>query len=327
MVYSNMRVPSKNMLRTNNEIIEMTRAQQEEIYARDAEASVREQAEYNRGMEEYNTQIQNRLSDRANNINNRIQFLNNVKEAFLYECIMKLYKESMVAPMTSNDKAIARNLVTGFIRENGAGNLISNFATKNLLLSEISRITTKYYDKVLDSIDEGKNCADCCDENNKQYTLDLTIKDDFYKDLEDLDTSDASKLIKDRVADAISSFIDSNSSAKMDISEIIDAAKEQSSKATNEAFIEEYNNIAKRKINDLKLYREKNVFNVMVESLTHKVITDDNYNTRFIHEAKVDMDSIVNNTQLIYTMLEMVNTTNMVNVDEDFISGYLTSLA
>ena len=326
MVYDNMRVPSKNMLRTNNEIIEMTRSQQEEIYAKDAESTIREQAEYARGMEEYHTQIQNRLSDRIASTNNRVQFLQNVKEAFLSECIMKLYRESMVAPMTSNDKVIARNLVTGFVRENGAGDLITNFATKNLLLSEMSRITSKYYDQVLDSITEGENCADC----NKQYTLDTTIKDNFYEELEDLDTSEASKLIKDRVTDAITEFVDSNASLKMDISEVISNAKDQSSKATaaaNEALIEEYSNNAKRMINEMKLYREKNVFNVMVESLTHKVITDDSYKSKFVHEAKVDMDSIVNNTQLIYTMLEMVNTTNMVNVDDKFISEYLASLA
>ena len=46
-----------------------------------------------------------------------------------------------------------------------------------------------------------------------------------------------------------------------------------------------------------------------------------------MHESKVDMDAIVDSVQLIYTMLEMVNTTNMVNVDEKFINGYIQSLA
>ncbi len=39
------------------------------------------------------------------------------------------------------------------------------------------------------------------------------------------------------------------------------------------------------------------------------------------------MNNIVNDVQLIYTMLEMVNTTNMVNVDEDYMNKYIESLA
>ena len=41
----------------------------------------------------------------------------------------------------------------------------------------------------------------------------------------------------------------------------------------------------------------------------------------------IDMDAIVDSTKLIYTMLEMVNTTNMVNVDAKFIQDYLESIA
>ena len=64
----------------------------------------------------------------------------------------------------------------------------------------------------------------------------------------------------------------------------------------------------------------------MVESLTRKSITDDRYKDRYVHESTVDMESIVDDTRLIYTMLEMVNTTRMVNVDADFLTSYLETL-
>ena len=65
----------------------------------------------------------------------------------------------------------------------------------------------------------------------------------------------------------------------------------------------------------------------MVESLSKAAFKDDALKARYIHEGTVDMDGIVNSTELIYTMLEMVNTTNMVNVDEDFMNNYIKSLA
>ena len=84
--------------------------------------------------------------------------------------------------------------------------------------------------------------------------------------------------------------------------------------------------MAKRKINEMKNKKETNVFGYMVEALTTSVFKDESLKYRFVHEGNVDMDGIVESTQLIYTMLEMVNTTNMVNVDEKFINTYLTNL-
>ena len=78
---------------------------------------------------------------------------------------------------------------------------------------------------------------------------------------------------------------------------------------------------------DMKLTREKNLFHCMVESLSKAAFKDDALKARYIHEGTVDMDGIVNSTELIYTMLEMVNTTNMVNVDEAFIERYLDSIS
>lgn len=321
MIYDNMRTPSKNMKISNQKINEMIMEQQEEIYAKDREKYIKEQRAADRDREEYYTQSQNYINNRVSSSYNRANFLSNVKEAFITECIFKLYKDSTLTPMTERDKTVARNMITGFVKENGAGNLITDFATKNILLSEMSRICTKYYDKVLEGMDCKKDCND-----DEKYSLDITIKDDFYSELNDLDTADASKLIKDRVANAIEEFIDTNSYAKMDYEDIISQAKDKIKAAKDDETIEEITNLAKRKINDKKLTRNKNIFNLMVESLTRKAITDDKYRVRYVNESKVDIDSVVDDTQLVYTMLEMVNTTNMINIDEKFINNYINTL-
>lgn len=320
MIYTNMNKPSKNMRVSNSKLAEMIREQQEEVYNADQEKKIREQASSNREREEYSLYINEYISEQSININNRATFLQNVKEALISECIMKLYSDSMTS-MDNRDKKIARNLVTRFVKENGAGDLIGRFSTKNILLSEMARITQKYYNKVIESCDNGE-----CSGNLKEYNLDTTIKDDFYNELEDLDTMDASKLIKDRVADSIQQFIDDNSYSKIEYEDVIQQAQEKIASAKNESIIDEYSSIAKRKINEMRLNKTKNIFNVMVESLTHKALTDDSYKANYVHESSVNMDKIVEDTTLVYTMLEMVNTTNMININEQFISDYIKSL-
>lgn len=337
MIYKDMNVPSENMRLSNTELGKMVLEHNMELYNAEHEKAVREQAAADRALEEHAVKMQDYLNEQIQSSKNRATFLQNVKEAFLIECIMKLYNESTAAPMTRQDRAVARNLVTRFVHENGAGTLVNDFSTRNLLLSEMARITMKYYNKVLE------DCTTCGEDGRpigsnpgdaKEYKLSTTIKDDFYDELDDLDCDDASKMIKDRVADAIQQFIDTNSYAKMEYEDIINQAKDKiasidtsdNTDEHNDALAEEYTMMAKRKINEMKLTRPKSVFNIMVEALTRKVLTDESYKAQYMNESTVDMESVVDSTTLIYTMLEMVNTTRMVNVDEAFISEYLKSL-
>ena len=324
MVY-NMNKATDNMLLSESELQRMYREQQAEIYNEEQNKALAEQAAIDRERELYTEQQTQYNEERINNAVSRSERLAKIKEAFVSECIYKLYTESVSFPMTSNDKIIARNLVNKFVMENGAGELISSFATRNLILSEFSRISQKYYNRVLEGID----CTDedSCGQIGGQV-LNQRVVDDFYKELEDVDASDAAKAIRDRVADAISNFIDTNAANKLEYEEIIKHAQDKANMMMNqdEAVAEGYLENARRKISELKATKDNSVFGFMVESLTTSVFKDESLKARFMHEGSIDMEGIMNSTQLIYTMLEMVNTTNMVNVNEEFIDEYLKSL-
>ena len=326
MIYTDMDMPSDNMNLPQSDINRMIREQNEALYQAEEEKVQREQAAADREREEYvarSVMYENSLLTEAEE---RAKFLENVKSSFLAECMMKLYTEASLHPLSRKDKIVARNLIDGFINENGAGNLISAFATRNILLSEMSRITMKYYNKVLDEGCCGEPCGPYPAEV-KELNLDTGITDEFYKEIQDLDTNDASNMIKDRVADAISDFMDMNMSNKADYEDVIQAAQDKIASSKDENMIEMYSEAAQREIDDMKLTRDKNIFHCMVEALTTSAFKDKDLGARYIHEGTVNMDSIVNSTELIYTMLEMVNTTNMVNVDEEFISRYLDSIS
>ena len=338
MVYD-MNVPSDNMLLSASEIARMTNESYREVLADEASKAQHEQAVADRLSEAYATQSRDYIYNQIQSSKNKASFLQSVKEGFLAACMMKLYEASISFPMTRRDHIVAENLVSRFIKENGAGNLLTDFATRNVFLSEMARIVNKHYRAVVEDasslydtnqIPKGAKPGEV-----KEYRLTKDIKDDFYEDLDKLDCTDAAKMIKDKVADSIQQFQDSNAYARMEYQDIIDQAKEKiasikddssSDQATQEARIDEISRNAKRTINEMKLTRPKNMFNVMVEALTRRVLTDESYQPYFMHESSVDMEAVVDNTTLVYTMLEMLNTTNMVSVDEGFISEYLKTL-
>ena len=318
--------PSENMNKSMTEINRMIHEQQ---IQEQEEEQKRVQLEESIRIKELNENQINTLEYQQSinkTANAKREFLQNVKNSLLSECIFKLYKDSTVAPLTESDKVIARNLVNKFVLENGAGELLLNFKHKNLLLSEFSRITNKYYQRILEECDDESSDPSKAGKA-REFSIDDKTKEDFFTELEDIDTEDASKLIKERVSDAVSEFIDNNENQKLEYEDIIKSAQDRIAGTTNESYAESYTNQAKRTINEMRLNAKKNIFHYMVESLCKNTFKNDKLKTKYLNESTLNMDNIVNDSMLIYNMLEMVSTTNMVNVDEEYMRNYVKSLA
>ena len=321
MIYKDMEVPSENMIKPMHEILRMTRKQEQELYQKEEDKLYAEQAQADRAYQSHAEYVKDYINDYTAGINNRARFLEGVKNGLLNLAIMHLYQESFSHPMNERDKIVAKNLVSRFINEQGIGNLLTRFKYTNTILAEMGRIVTETYNKVIDDIDSKK------DPNNAkpiELNLDKTIVDDFYKDIIDLDTTEASSLIKDKVADAMSDFIDQNVQNRIEFQDVINQAKEKIQDTADEVTAEAYMNEAKRQVNELRRTRPKNIFHYMVEAITKQAYKDENLNKRYVHESVMDMDGVVNSAELIYTFLEMVNTTEMVS--QDYIKDYIKSL-
>ena len=318
--------PSENMNKSMTEINRMIHEQQ---IQEQEEEQKRVQLEESIRIKELNENQVNTLEYQQSinkTANAKREFLQNVKNSLLSECIFKLYKDSTVAPLTESDKVIARNLVNKFVLENGAGELLLNFKHKNLLLSEFSRITNKYYQRILEECDDESSDPSKAGKA-REFSIDDKTKEDFFTELEDIDTEDASKLIKERVSDAVSEFIDNNENQKLEYEDIIKSAQDRIAGTTNESYAESYTNQAKRTINEMRLNAKKNIFHYMVESLCKNTFKNDKLKTKYLNESTLNMDNIVHDSMLIYNMLEMVSTTNMVNVNEEYMRNYVKSLA
>ena len=335
MVYNDMYKPSANMNLHPTVLNSMIREQLQDMYQAEQDKEDMENAAYVRGMEENAAYTRDYINSRESAINNRAAFLESVKNNLLTAAILKPYKEAMNSVVTDSDKRVMQNLVKKFVEEQGAGDLLTRFKYQNTLTAELGRVVQESYDRIIESIDSDKKRdelnsfipkVDEKDIPNAAAPLKIpqTDVDEFYKDLAEVDTAEASKLIKDKVSDAMGEFVDQNLMNKTDFQEVINTAKEKLTDVKDEATIEYTMNEAKRQINEMRRTRHKNVFHYLVEAITKETFKDDSLRTRYLHESTVDMSGIIHSAELIYTMLETFNTTEMVS--EDYIKNYIISL-
>ena len=325
MIYSDFTTPSENMNLSVKQIADMIREQNEELYKSEEDKALREQNEATRAYQEYMDGVNSYIESRNASLNNRAAFLEAAKSGFLSAAMLKLFKESYDGDFTKRTEVIAKNMINTFIQEQGVGDLLLRFKYQNTTIAEMGRIVQEAYDKLIDSLDGNKDKDDSdIPGRAKELHLDKTIVDDFYKDIEDLDTTEASKMIKDKVADAMSEFIDQNNQQRHDFEEVINTAKEKMEEVKEESAIEYTVNEAKRQINEMKRTMSKNVFHYLVEAITKETFKDENLGKKYMHETVIDMDGIVEAAKINYTLLEMLNTTEM--VEPEYIKKYIEDL-
>lgn len=333
--------PSKNQMISTREMGEMVREQQEEYFKQERVKAFREETSALRDMNEQARRTRDYFHNQEMRAKNRREFLGKVKSAFLCESIMKLFRESVRFNPNQRDINVMKGLVEQFVSEQGAAELIERFSDANTTLAEMSRIVKENYGHVLEGLVDIRTCdtssiEDYTKSRPKQdesklpgRAMELKLQqddvDNFYRDLNGLDVAEASKLIKDRVADGVNTFIDQNISNKADYTEVINQAKEHISDTTSEAAIMETMNRAKRIVNTARKFAKRNVFQTLVEAVTKEALSNEDMNKHYVHESQVDMRGITHSAEIIYTFIEMVNTTEM--VDTDYIKAYIESMA
>lgn len=245
------------------------------------------------------------------------KFSSDVKKSFLAECIYRLFDGSLMIEESVNNERVKRVMVDRFIEEHGASNLLLQFKHKTILLSEYSRLVDKYTKRVIESVDK---------DNEESYTIDTSIKDDFFKELDCTDTDDVIDNIRTRVSDAVADFINSNIVAKGNIEETIKAAQSNIDSARTEELKESYELLAKRKITNQRINKRTNVFEKFVTEMTKSVMKNDTLKQAYTENNKVNMDKIVETCKMMYTFLETVNTAQIINVNEEYIKETLAGL-
>jgi hypothetical protein len=263
-------------------------------------------------------EVQNILENKKINQRAYMKFSEDVKKSLLSEALLKLYDKSVGFQLEYfNNEPFKISLVNKFVEEQGVDKLINKFRGTTYLLSEMARIVTKYHKSIIESIDK---------DNPESYVIKPEDRDNFFDEL-DMDTiEDVADQIKIRVTNAVEEFIQNNVSDKLDIKDIIQNTQEKINNTTNESVKMELETMSKRKISDIRNNRIRNIFEQMVRNISESVIKDERLRELYSDNGKLNIDKVIESSRLMYTFLELCNTTKIVKVNEMYINEVLNGL-
>ena len=261
------------------------------------------------------------MTAHANNISNRYHsFSETVRNILVTEALYKMLYESVDEEIRSDsgNANVMRAIVSSYVNETGYDNIMNRMRTASATMSKMHGVITKSTKSILESVDKS-------DSLTFQITPDM--KDEFFKQLNYSDSTAISDAIRDRVSDAMKDFIVANAKDHEDITSALAQAQEHiaSIPAEDKSLRECYEQKAKRRINEIR-NAPKNVLHSMITAMCESVMKHPDTNAEFIHEDHIDMDKVVTRTTLMYTFMEMLNTSRLDKIDGAFIENVLTDL-
>ena len=272
-------------------------------------------------------------------IESKSAFMDEVQKALVSNALFYSIMEPVLDEQVANthEKTLAASVINEFVNQQNIPQMIRDWKHKSIYLAEIASNIDKYADIIKESADEKikqglseKDAFDIEDADINKFVID--IKDTIPKDI--------TKLISDRVEDSVDSFIDTNKKNKFEIKKIYDNTKgkidqinQDQAEVTQDVPMDQPDQtqvmqqeavaFARRKEREI-LERPTTVFgemtNIMLESI-HKVgVLKEAYSNEY---NKINFGKIVNDTKVMYSFLECINTLNLVPIDEEYINNML----
>jgi len=226
----------------------------------------------------------------------------------------------------AEDYAIGHNMIKNFVQEEGYTNLIRRWTYKNLLISEMARHCEIYKDLIVETAEKVAKSNN--NEDDVAYMMDSDLAERFVSDIKDLVPQRTINLIHKRVANSVQDFLSNNTENKLAIRDIYAKATEKANqlKDKSDAVKEAYINDAKAR--SAAIYRKPmNMLGAMVTNFSEAVMKDDDLRSHYLDENNhINMDAIVNANVVMYTVLEELNTMQMVDVSPQYIKRILKEI-
>ena len=231
---------------------------------------------------------------------------------------------------STHEKNVGAGIITNFIQEQNIPELLEDWKHKSIYLAEIANAVDKHTNNY-------KNRISKLNSNNNDYQIEDEEINDLIFDTKDIIPKDITKLISDRVEDSVDQFIDTAKKNKFEIKKIYDKAKEKIDKAKASENIDmtsddiqqiqnEAVSFAKKKEREI-LEQNTNIFGYMINSVMKSIHEDKVLKESYSNEYNnLNFNDIVNDTRVIYSMLEAFNTLNIITVNENYLYNTLKEM-
>lgn len=268
-------------------------------------------------------------------------------ECCLYQGMLKpVLKEQFC---NSHERKLGKTLVRNFIKEHGAFNLVQSLKDKSCYLNEWYEAIKGYHTAMMN---EAKEIAQ---EGIPEAEL-FDIEDDTIKkfvfDTKSIIPKDITKMITSRVEDAVNDFIDQNKKQKEEIKKVYEKAKEKvaSLKDTidpNDPSFQDFNGDPNTELDPKygdqvqeqamamvrgkqRAFREEatSVFSILskntLEAIHRNQAIKESYSVGMT--GRLDFQKAINDTKVMYSFLECLNTLNIMDLNEPTLSKLLTDM-
>ena len=249
-------------------------------------------------------------------------FTSESKDFLLTESLNYLLRKCLPENITESLAMNARAVVESFVKEETSFSLLNRFKTKTLLLSELANVVETTHQKVLHGA-EGKDAP---------FKISNSDMKAFHSKLESLDCDQVTKEIVSRVTKAEEEFVKANVKDKETLEELSDATNKKLEGIKNkdeekEKLIkQECAAMYRRKVDNL-MNRKKGILESIVLRMSRNIVTEDTLLPSFTQEnGKLDMQKIIDTSEVMYTFMEMVNTMRIKDVNTSYLNEILSSI-
>lgn len=318
------------------------------IYKRTPKTNAQARLEYLKSMQEQTIPLyENKpveqevsLSDRIFEINKarnqafkeQYEYLDEAKSVLLSNALFYSILNPVLEEFgaSTHEKNIGAGIITNFIQEQNISELLEDWKHKSIYLAEIANAVDKH-------VNNYKNRISKLNSNNNDYQIEDEEINNLVFDTKDIIPKDITKLISDRVEDSVDQFIDTAKKNKFEIKKIYDKAKEKIDKAKASENIDmtsddiqqiqnEAVSFAKKKEREI-LEQNTNVFGYMINSVMKSIHEDKVLKESYSNEYNnLNFNDIINDTRVIYSMLEAFNTLNIITVNENYLYNTLKEM-
>ena len=260
------------------------------------------------------------------------KFAKDLTDNLVSEAIAYPYLE--VAKMnnfTQEQTDLGKKIIDNFVVETGAENILKNMREGTVVTSLYADIISETTKEVLEAC--GKKCKDTkTEEYDICYTFDKEYADKFVNSLVKATPTALPNIISTRVSSAVQDFVNKQQDDQNTIKDILNKAKDNITAAKEKKFSEqtikeitEQSEIAARHKISL-IYRENtNLYGRMVKNFSKQMVTVNEQTMKdagYVKEnGKLNIAKVMNDTQVMYTVLETINTAGFYDIDKNYVAS------
>lgn len=249
-------------------------------------------------------------------------FTSESKDFLLTEALTYILKKCLPENISESLMARGKAVTESFVKEEGSYPLLNRFKTKTLFLSELASIVEETHKKVIHG----------CEGKESPFKISNSDMKAFHDKLDNMDTDTVTKEIVARVTKAEEEFVKANVKDRETLEELSSSTEEKlnsiknKNQETEDGIKKEAVAMYRQKVNSIS-DRKKGILESIVVRMGKSIVTEESLLPQFqLESGKLNMEKIIDTSEVMYTFLEMVNTLQIRNVDCKYLQDTLSSI-